>query len=493
MNLLQKQGFFNSITLYLGVFLGFFNSIILFQRYLSLEEIGYFTLLIYISLIYTQISSLGFSSVITRYFPFYKTNDKGHGGFPSFVFLVVSVAFLTVTLGFFFFKEVIFSYYADKDGSSLMSRYYYYIIPVSFFTLVFLVQQTLALTAYKSVFPTFLREVMIKLFTTAGVLMIIFKWIDFKGFLNFYLMANIIIVLIISWYNHRIKLFKITSIGPEVKSNAGPMMSYGMSSMISGSAIAAITGFGIILLKMISGEAMVGIYGTLTGIAMVISLPAKALNTTSYQIIADAWKNEDLDRIAKIYYKTSIIQLLIGILLLLGLIINQRNIVFLLHKPEYADFFNVFILLGCAYLVDITGGLNQAIISFSKHYKIVVRTLIFGAILSVVLNYFLISRFGIAGAAWSYVLTMFFLNFVYWLYIKLKFRIQPFGKKHLFTLFIGGVCLLIGLNIPDLNNYYFDVILRSSIVTIIYVSLAYWLNISEDINELLDKVLKKQS
>ncbi len=492
MNLLQKQGFFNSITLYLGVFLGFFNSIILFQRYLTLEEIGYFTLLIYIPLIYTQVSSLGFSSVITRYFPFYKTNDKAHGGFPSFVFLVIGAGFLIVTLGFFFFKEVIFSFYADKEDLSLMSKYHYYIIPVSFFSLVFLVQQTLALTAYKSVFPTFLREVMIKIFTSVGVLMIVFKWIDFQGFLNFYLIANIIIVLIISWYNHRIKLFKITAISPEVRNNAGPMMSYGLSSMISGSAIAAITGLGLILLKMISGEAMVGVYGTLTGIAMVISLPAKALNTTSYQIIADAWKNEDLNRISKIYYKTSVIQLLIGILLLLGLIINQRNIVFLLHKPEYADFFNVFILLGCAYLVDITGGLNQAIISFSIHYKIVVRTLIFGAILSGILNYFLISRFGIVGAAWSYVLTMFFLNFVYWFYIKYKFKIQPFGKKHLFTLFIGGVCLLIGLNIPDLDNYYLDVILRSSVVTIVYVSLTYWLNISEDINELLDKVLKKK-
>ena len=51
---------------------------------------------------------------------------------------------------------------------------------------------------------------------------------------------------------------------------------------------------------------------------------------------------------------------------------------------------------------------------------------------------------------------------------------------------------MIGFNIPDLDNYYLDVILRSSVVTIVYVSLTYWLNISEDINELLDKVLKKK-
>ena len=77
MNLLKKQGFYNSITLYVGTVLGFLNLIILFQRYLKIEEIGYFSLLIAISLLYTQLSLLGFGSVITRYFPFYG-NSRRH-------------------------------------------------------------------------------------------------------------------------------------------------------------------------------------------------------------------------------------------------------------------------------------------------------------------------------------------------------------------------------------------------------------------------------
>lgn len=373
-----------------------------------------------------------------------------------------------------------------------MSQYYYYIIPISFFTLAYLVQETIARTVFKSVLPAFLREVMIKVFTAIGILMILFKWINFEGFINFYLLGNIIILLIISYYNYRVNIYKPSEITSEVRANAKSMINYGLFSMISGSAIALIPSLGILILKMLSGEAMVGIYGTFFGIAAVISLPAKALNTTSYQIIADAWKEENLAKIYKIYHKTSVVQLLIGTLLLIGLVINQKSLLYLLHKPQYANYFEVFILLGCGYLIDITGGLNAAIISFSKHYKVVVRFLFVAVMLSCIFNFMLISSYGILGAAWCYVITMFFLNFCYWLYIKIKFKIQPFDKKHLYILFIGALCLLIGLKIPALNNYYLDVIFRSGIITLVYVSLTYGLNISSDINDLLNKMLKKK-
>ncbi|HEY0057428.1 MAG TPA: hypothetical protein VGB63_18910 [Pedobacter sp.] len=492
MNLLRKQGFFNSVTLYIGVALGFFNSIILFQRYLTLEEIGYFTLLITISVIYTQLSSLGFTNVITRYFPFHKTEDKTHGGFLSFVLIACLIGFSIVTAGFIFFKELLFSLYGNKAGVSLMSELYYYVIPISFLTLIFLIQETLARTIFKSIVPTFLREVLVKVFTSIGIVLIMFRVMDFKDFINFYLITNLLIVLLITWYIYRLKIGKPSSITPEVRANIKTMTGYGLFSMIAGSAVAIIPGLGLVLLKLISGEAMVGIYGTFFGIAAVISLPAKALNTTSYQIIADAWKNEDQDKIRNIYKKTSIVQLVIGLLLLIGLIINQRNILFLLHKPEYANYFNVFILLGVGCLIDITGGLNGAIISFSKYYKVVVRFLSVATILSAILNYGFISKLGILGAAWSHVGIMLMINFGYWLYLKLKFRMQPFGIKHLLCLVVGGLCLTLGLFLPDLTNFYLDVFYRSLLIGSLYLSSIYFLNISEDINDLIDNVLMKK-
>jgi hypothetical protein len=84
---------------------------------------------------------------------------------------------------------------------------------------------------------------------------------------------------------------------------------------------------------------------------------------------------------------------------------------------------------------------------------------------------------------------MFALNFAYWLYIKVKFGLQPFTKSYLWVIFISIASLLIGIYLPVIDNFLIDVAYRSAIVALVYLTLTYWLNISVDINELIDKAL----
>jgi hypothetical protein len=62
---------------------------------------------------------------------------------------------------------------------------------------------------------------------------------------------------------------------------------------------------------------------------------------------------------------------------------------------------------------------------------------------------------------------------------------------HVYILLIFTVCLLIGLYLPSLKNVFADMIYRSVIVGVVYVFLAYILKISEDINIVFDRILKK--
>ncbi|MBU0697710.1 MAG: oligosaccharide flippase family protein, partial [Bacteroidetes bacterium] len=158
MNLLKKQGFFNSITLYIGTALGFFNLIILFQRVLTPEQIGFFGLITAVSLLLTQLAAIGFSSAITRYFPFFRTEDKKHGGFPMYVFKVTLVGFIIVSIIYILGKELIQQLKAEDKGSSLFYKYYYLIIPISLFTLWYNLAETFARTTFHNIFPSFLRE-----------------------------------------------------------------------------------------------------------------------------------------------------------------------------------------------------------------------------------------------------------------------------------------------------------------------------------------------
>ncbi|MGF7075208.1 lipopolysaccharide biosynthesis protein [Mucilaginibacter sp. 3215] len=493
MNLLQKQGFFNSLILYAGVALGFFNLIILFQRILTTEEIGFFILMGTISLLYAQLAGLGIGNIILKYFPYYRSDDKKHGGFASFVTVWSLIGFAIFTVLFVVFKDFIISYYKNKNGAPLLIRYFYYLIPLSFFTLVFSVLENLALTVFKNVLSSFLREVGLRLFTTAGVLLIAIKLVDYHVFLMIYITANLVAVLVLLAYISKGRHFKFSTVGAQLLSERKTFLSYGIFTVLSGSSFVMIQNLDTLMLSMLTKESFsyVGIYGTFFAIAVVISLPAKALSRTSLQIIAQSWVTNDLAKIGKIYYKTSVVQMLIGCLLFIGLVINRSFIIMLLHKPEYANYFNVFIIVGVAFLVDMTGGLNGYIMNVSKYYKLTTVFIVSGVVFCVLSNLVLIPMLGMMGAALSYLITMFVLNFAYWLFVKIKFNLQPLAMAHVYILLIFTVCLLIGLYLPSLKNVFADMIYRSVIVGVVYVFLAYILKISEDINIVFDRILKK--
>ncbi len=491
MTLLQRQGFFNSLILYAGVALGFLNLGILFQRFLTIEEIGFFNLLIAITTIYVQVASPGLGNIILRYFPYYRSEDKTHGGFVTFISLFGGVSFVVVTLLFILFKTPITNFYQGKDGSPLLIKYYYYIIPISFFTLVFTILEGLARTLFKNVLSAFLREVVLRVFTAISVLLIFLKWADYTDFILIYVLSNVIIAFILWLSMMKEKHFKIANISKELHHEKKEIILYGFFTVLSGSSLALVQGLGIIMLTLITTQSMAfaGFYGTLFIIAGMISLPAKALSRTSYQIVSEAWRHHDMAKIEKIYYKTSVVQCLIGCLLFIGIIINKQHVVHLLHKPEYDQYFNVLIMIGMAFLVDITGGLNGHIISSSKQYKLVTFLSMAAAFSVLILNFLLIPRYGMMGAAIAYLLTMTALNVTYHFFIKVKFGFQPIGKAHAHILMISIISLLAGLYIPHFDNEYVDFFIRSAAATLIFTLSAYFFKVSEDINKVINQVL----
>ncbi|HET8828174.1 MAG TPA: oligosaccharide flippase family protein [Pelobium sp.] len=491
MNLLKKQGFFNSITLYIGTALGFFNLIILFQRAFTAEQIGFFVLMNSVCLLYTQFAAIGFNSVIPRYFPYFKAQDGNHHGFPSYVFKVTGIGFLVVTALYVFGKEIVIDFKDSGNGSSYYAQYYYLIIPLSLFVFWYAITETFARTTFHNILPSFLREVLLKVFTTIGVGLVYFQWIQYQEFIYWYVIANALILLILLGYLKKLDLLRFKTVEAPVKERSSEILRYGFYSMLAGTSITMIQSIGTIMLRIYTSEEMIGYYGTLFAMGVVINLPARAFGITSYQLIADAWKTNDLKKINKIYGKTSLVQFMLGSLFLIGLIANWHNILILLKKPEFVDFYYVFVVVAIGFLVDITGGLNGIIILFSKTYKLMMPILLTAAVLCGLLNVIFIPKFGILGAALAYCLTTLILNFTYWLYLLLKYQLQPFSLAFLKLIVIAVLVLLFGIYLPIIDNFFFDVLLRSGLIASIYLFAVYLLRISPDINDAINQILNK--
>ena len=72
MSVILKQSFWSTIIIYIGVLLGFVNSIILFPKYLSTEQIGLIRQIISAAIILIPITTFGASATYVKFYPSFK-------------------------------------------------------------------------------------------------------------------------------------------------------------------------------------------------------------------------------------------------------------------------------------------------------------------------------------------------------------------------------------------------------------------------------------
>ncbi len=211
-------------------------------------------------------------------------------------------------------------------------------------------------------------------------------------------------MVIILWYNiYAGNDFGFAPVSGSLADQRMKFIKYGFFTLLSSSSFVLIQNLDIIMLTGITKDlTLVGIYTTFFSIAVVINLPSKALSRTSLQIISQSWATNDLAKINKIYYKTSVVQMLIGCLLFTGIIVDRNFVVMLYTSSNYASYFNVFIIVGCAFLIDMTGGINGYIINVSKYYRLTTFIIGGAVICCAISNWLLIPKYGIMGAALAY-------------------------------------------------------------------------------------------
>jgi O-antigen/teichoic acid export membrane protein len=487
MGIVKKQVYKNTILSYGGMVVAYVNTVLLFPFFTNAAQYGFYNLVVSVSVLYSLLASMGVPSIIAKYFPFYRTDDKKHNGFLHWVAGLSLAGFVFATVLYIIFKPVILHAYAEN--SIYFSQYYYYLIPLSFFIVAFNYLEMTGRVIYQTIYSNFLQTVLLRLLTTCYLLMIAFKWISFHDFIFLYIGSNGLISLLL--------LISIIASG---KFTSGitdkrfktikkkELVNFGLFTLVASAVYVLLQKVDTLMLSSISGDAVQGVYSWYFNIAMLISVPAQALSRTTYPIVADSWRSNNLQNIADVYSKTSIIQMVFGCLLFIGIIINQQNLYAIAHNKEFTDpkYFSLFLVIGFGFLVDITGGLNTYILTTSHKYKLITIFVLLASIFCVGLNYILIPKYQGMGAAISYFVTISGLNFGTWLYIKYRFKMQPFTYKHLLVIVIALISLAAGKYFWQMPNLYLDIIVRSGVTTVIYIALTYWFRISEDLNEKID-------
>jgi len=488
MGIVQRQGISSTVISYLGAALGFVNKILLFPMFLSLEQVGLSNALPVLAVMLAQFAALGMPSAILRFFPYFRDPEKQHHGFLPGFLLFSLVGFVVVATIFWVFKPQILS--AWSASSPQLFQYSYLLIPFAFSYVLIQVFDAYLRSLYDIAFMTFIKEIGLRLPATIGVGLYALGLITFPTFINLYVGLVILAGIVPIFYTYfRGQLLVRPRFGEVWQAQFSPVFRYTLLTFLPVAGSTVLNQLDIFMLTFES-EAQNGIYTTMAFATTVILIPWKALRGISSPLVAEHWKNDNLGEMNDLYQRTSLISLMVGTFVFLGLWLNRNNLVALLGE-QYAQGLGVLLILGSAKVWDMTAGLNGTILITSKKYLYDMFFQVGLIGIGIGSNLILIPRYGILGAALATALSLFVINAARLVAVWWLFRLHPF-HGNMFTILIGGLLTYYLLDVlPLMGHFMLDIPIRSLLCTALFVGLMLKWEVSPDVNDYVWKVGKK--
>ena len=482
MGIIQKASIRLTIFSYLGAGLGYFNRVVLFTNLLSVEQVGLISIFNSISVLYAQIAAMGMTSISVRFFPYFQDKGKRHNGFLFWANCFVTIGFVVVTTIFLLLKPVFIHYYIK---SPLLIEFYYYNIPLALSILYFQLLESYLRSLLKTVVSTFVFELVGRVLVTMTIGVYALKLIDFHQFVVFYVLSNAILALILLAYvGYLRQLFVKPEKSRIFKRLLRVIIMYGIYTITNALGGTLLANIDALMVTAKLGLGPNGIYGTIFLIATVMTFPYRSIQKIAHPFLARYWKDKNMNGMKDLYQKTSLIDMILGGLLFVGLWVNIDSI-FRFMPKEYHTAKYAFLFLAFARYIDMATGLNGYILVTSKKYKSDLWFMLLLIIVTVVMNLILIPMYGIMGAAIATLISIALYNILRVLFVYYYYHIQPFTLNCVWVLLITIIVWMIAAQIPSFNNKYIDISLRSSVITILYGGAILYFRLSDDINDLV--------
>ena len=442
-----------------------------------------------IATIISQFAHLGIPNTLIRFFPFFKDRKK-------FIYrLALQVPVMSVALlflMFYLFGAELLSTYNLKN--QLFLGYQEILIPLVGSLVFFEVLLSISRSELKTVFPAVLRELGLRVFTLILLVLYFVDWIDFTVFIYAWLGMYSLNVFFLALYLFNLKFLKV-ELGFPLFPNANlskKMRRYGLVTLLTSSAAILVNRIDVLMLGHYINLENISYYTVAFFMASLIHIPARSILQIVKPLLANAWAENHLEEIALLYKKTALNQMLIGLLLFIGIWMNLDDILLFLSK-EYSDIQMVFFYIGLAKLIDVSVGVNGAIISTSNKFKYDLYINLFLIIVTIVSNMIFIPIYGIDGAAMATALALLIHNTIKTIVVYKCFSIQPFSSNSIKLIVIGLVTYFILLLIPFamIESTLLRIVVRSLCITALYMGAMLFFTISVDMNNQIKNILKR--
>jgi O-antigen/teichoic acid export membrane protein len=489
MGIIVRQGFKSSIVSYIGVVIGIFNILILYNQYLTQEQLGlYASTLLTFPVIYMSFALLGVPSVAVRFHSRFQDHESRRQLF-TFIIITPLVGLAAFAGLYLLFKPLYIRFYLDH--SPMLVKYYYIFIPLTVGMVYLLALESYSRINLRIAVPSLIREVGLRLSNSLFVILFGFKIITFDTMVSLTVASyGLAIVAMLIYLHFQNRLYTSLDFGFIRHPAFKEMYRYGLWVLLGGASAALLPHIEKVLLPAFEGGlGSTAIFDIASRIALVISIPRNSIVMISAPIISEAYARNDIAHIDTIYKKSSLNLFIIGTFLFLGIWSNIDAIFSIIPKSDiYSQGKWVVLMVGVSRIADMATGLNSEILTNSKFYRYDIVFMLFFTVLILLSSQFLIPVYGYNGAAAAALLSTVTYNVLKLFFIRKKMGIQPFTKGTLKVIALAILVYTVVYFIPypasdrSLPATLLDIAIRSITVAVIFGGGILAWNVSEDIS-----------
>ena len=484
MGIVLNQSLKNTIITYIGFAIGGISTIFLFPSILGKTYYGLSNYILSCANVIMPLFAIGMQNTLVKFYSQCKT-EKEQNQFLSFSVLFPLVLTIPLLLlGLFFYDEI--SLFVTKKNPIV--KEFIYLIPfIGLCMAYFEIFYAWARVHMHSVFGNFIKEVGLRLFSLVALVGMYLGWITAIEFI--YLTAGIYFValLITMLYAFRVKKpdFQLS-----IPHNVKGILEYTFYIILSGSVANLLLDGDKIMLNQYMDIGNIAFYSVATYIALVISVPSRAMHQIVYPITAKLMHENKHDELNDLYKKTSLNLQIVGGFVMLCIFVNIDQLYEMLPK-DYAGGIWIVFIIGISKYFDLILGNNNAIIFNSKYYRMVLFLGLMLVFFTIVLNRIFIPLYGITGSAIATLLSITIYSVAKLMFVVKRMHLYPFTIQTVYSIIITAILFVLFYFWKFPFHPILGIVLKSILVTILYVYINYRFSISKEINQVLHSLIKK--
>ncbi len=484
MGIVLNQSLKNTIITYIGFAIGGISTIFLFPSILGKTYYGLSNYILSCANVIMPLFAIGMQNTLVKFYSQCKT-EKEQNQFLSFSVLFPLVLTIPLLLlGLFFYDEI--SLFVTKKNPIV--KEFIYLIPfIGLCMAYFEIFYAWARVHMHSVFGNFIKEVGLRLFSLVALVGMYLGWITAIEFI--YLTAGIYFValLITMLYAFRVKKpdFQLS-----IPHNVKGILEYTFYIILSGSVANLLLDGDKIMLNQYMDIGNIAFYSVATYIALVISVPSRAMHQIVYPITAKLMHENKHDELNDLYKKTSLNLQIVGGFVMLCIFVNIDQLYEMLPK-DYAGGIWIVFIIGISKYFDLILGNNNAIIFNSKYYRMVLFLGLMLVFFTIVLNRIFIPLYGITGSAIATLLSITIYSVAKLMFVVKRMHLYPFTIQTVYSIIITAILFVLFYFWKFPFHPIIGIVLKSILVTILYVYINYRFSISKEINQVLHSLIKK--